>query len=987
MLSHPNLSRAVARISAGVANPEDLQTLKDAETASASKGQTLVELSNQLEPQLLSLGQHPGGPSRSLFGTAAEPWVGLFNWALDPPRHADSAQLTEVQQRLADRINTALLRELQRSIFSGTGRDIEAIGLAYASCPPASPGASGIEPEAFKQVCDSSMRLMGVARRFREQRPEGYGGLPRSMTVYHRAVAARYSVSFDDLLEDVRGALALTDANVLSPAQVHLVTAGDSEWRCSRCRRRHLHASAGICTHCRAALTGPITRTLDADDYYAWLARDAGEPFRLHAEEMTGQAQFQNVFLDGEQPSVHGIDVLSVTTTMEAGVDIGGLRAVLLANMPPMRFNYQQRVGRAGRRRDSLSLALTVCRGTRSHDEHYFAHPDEITGDPPPRPYVDVARPDILRRSFAAELLRQAFRDLQTSDSAFVPGRNIHGLFGIAVEWSNWRGAILSWLTTHRQVAGDLLDHLLTETDDELCAQRDAILSWATTDAGLAADIDRIAAQSGGHPELAQRLAEAGLLPMFGFPTRERLLYQRRPSGREVSGAVGRQIDIAISEFAPGSEIVKDKGVYTAVGLVGYERRGARQWVSVPDPEGPTSAVGLCRACAGVDPAGSPACVTCGATTDDGLYRVARVCEPKGFRTNYLEPEDYDGTFEFVPRSGHARLSVTNRLESHTVENLTFRHGKASVLVVNDAGGADFRLIRAGGLDGLFSLDLLNDSLRSRELDLPRAPADTSNVEPMALGAWAVTDALLIGVDQIAPHRDLDPTQLEARAAWISLGFLLRAAASRLLDVEPNELRVGVFPQPHKEGVTGAAFLADSLENGAGYASYLGENPQALLSAARDLADDYRAHALGVTGCDSSCYRCLRDHSNAAYHPLLDWRLAVDLLTVGFGGDIALSQSDALADSLVQNFCENFDWQPGQIAGVPFAKANYDGGPAMLVAHPLERRRGLLAPRLEAATREIGRSGGQRASRKLKLQTTYDLVRRPGVVWSELSAL
>jgi len=115
--------------------------------------------------------------------------------------------------------------------------------------------------------------------------------------------------------------------------------------------------------------------------------------------------------MDGDEnlKLVDEIDILSVTTTMEVGVDVGNLQSVMLANMPPMRFNYQQRVGRAGRRGQAFSVALTLCRG-RSHDEFYFKNPGRITGGAPPIPFI-TNRPQIVQRLIAKECLRKAFQE------------------------------------------------------------------------------------------------------------------------------------------------------------------------------------------------------------------------------------------------------------------------------------------------------------------------------------------------------------------------------------------------------------------------------------------------------------------------------------------------------------------------------------------------------------------------------------------------
>ena len=90
-------------------------------------------------------------------------------------------------------------------------------------------------------------------------------------------------------------------------------------------------------------------------------------------------------------------NLLASSTTMEMGVDLGGLTFVLMTNVPPGPANYWQRAGRAGRRADGSSMVLTLALG-RPHDQKVFADPRSLLHEPVTPPRVRLDTPPLLQR-------------------------------------------------------------------------------------------------------------------------------------------------------------------------------------------------------------------------------------------------------------------------------------------------------------------------------------------------------------------------------------------------------------------------------------------------------------------------------------------------------------------------------------------------------------------------------------------------------------
>ena len=662
-----------------------------------------------------------------------------------------------------------------------------------------------------------------------------------------------------------------------------------------------------------------------------------------HSAQQPGDKlkEYEDKFKDGQ------INLLSCSTTMEMGVDIGGISVVAMNNVPPHPANYLQRAGRAGRRAETRSIAFTVCKNN-PHDQMVFLQPLWPFETALPAPSIKLESPVIVQRHFNAMML------------ANFLWRTVDGidLNKLNMEWwalpkvNSKVDSFMSWCRCFdpsvdlklsdglrmllRQTCFDTATPLATLAVQTAEAMQESLASWYSELQAVNTQLNEFGSKKDVNPAykalsiqkkrltdeyLLRELASCGFLPGYGFPTnvvsfdtlnvdelkrqeqKERFRKQsslsREDNKMRHRDLPSRDAVTALREYAPGADVVMDGQVYRSAGIT-------LNW-HAPASESQVKQIQSirqawrCTHCGAsgtfITSDGLDSCYACGAELQGmGNNRLTYI-EPAGFAVDLYEATHTDVSSQaFVPvaqawinADGDWLPMVNPILGSFrsTSTGRVFNHSGG----VNGAGYAI--CLECGRAEPMHT-----DGTRPKTLDgtsshkrLRGSQGSETKECSGSFKPYSVKPSLHLGLETVTDVLELqlngfDGMPLGDSIAAYSIAVAMRQAIASALGVEIDEIGCDTKPIRHpSSGIGYVIVLYD--HSAAGYCSSVADRIPALLVEARRQLD-CPVHCQGV------CQHCLLSYDTRFRISDLDRMVAFEFLSQEWLQRLQLQSDDAL---------------------------------------------------------------------------------------------
>lgn len=675
------------------------------------------------------------------------------------------------------------------------------------------------------------------------------------------------------------------DGQVFQLDHQKLFVANGSEcrwYRCDTCRLVTAFSVRAVCPNSRC--TGQLelfdvpAPALDANHYRVVYQTMNTAP--LAAREHTAQweakaaAAIQREFISGK------VNVLSCSTTFELGVDVGDLQSVVMRNMPPKTANYVQRAGRAGRRAASAALVVTYANRS-AHDLAKYQEPNSMIAGKMRIPWVPVDNARIARRHAHSIALAAYFRHCfeerdekwKQAGEFFSPGpdggdsparrvgsyltpvpahvtealrvalpQTVQSEIGVLDE--SWVQELVELLdSVEKEVLKDVAD--IEERITEATKERKFSLSKRLDDT-LRTIIGR---------NLIGFLANRNILPKYGFPVDTvelSTLHAADTVGRKLD--LGRDLSLAIYDYAPGNQVVAGGRVWTSAGL---KRR--------PGKELDNHRYRVCRTCnrfeRGREFDAAEPCPSCG----DDFKTVGTLVVPE---FGFIASDQTNDVGSAPPqRLWHGGSYVESTGEEVGLYHWSGRGGlkvtaragiRAWLAVVSDGRGEGFDLCEWCG----WAAPVERGARRKKHQRPENGRECGGRLERITLGHRYQSDVAEFTFDGVPYNRDHE-------ANWLSALYAILEGASNALEITRDDINGALaWSADHRRSIV----LFDTVPGGAGAAKRIAENIELVMEAA----------VKQVTNCDcgeeTSCYGCLRSYRNGKFHEELSRTGALNIL-------------------------------------------------------------------------------------------------------------